>query len=58
MFTDKLGLSLIGDRASRSDQIITLSAMIWEDYEQLTQDNCSSYRISYLNRVITIVSPS
>lgn len=58
MFTDKLGLSLNGDRASLQDQTLTLSGMTWEDYEQLTQENYSSYRISYFNRVITILSPS
>lgn len=58
MFTDKLGLSLKRDPTSLQDQTLTLSGMTWEDYEQLTQDNRSSYRISYLNRVITIVSPS
>lgn len=57
MFTDKLGLALNPERSRFQDQILQLSGMTWEDYEQLTQD-LTSYRTSYFEGVITIVSPS
>lgn len=57
MFTDLLNLPLDSDRASRADQILSLAGMTWDDYERLTKEYLE-YRISYLNGVITIVSPS
>lgn len=41
----------------QSDRILILTEKTWEDYEKLTRDD-SNYRISYLNNVINIVSPS
>jgi Uma2 family endonuclease len=57
VFTDLLNLPLDRDRASHGDQTLSLSGMTWEDYERLTEEDFG-YRISYLNGVITIVSPS
>ncbi|VEP18496.1 conserved hypothetical protein [Hyella patelloides LEGE 07179] len=57
MFTDLLNLPLDRDRASQSDQILSLSNMSWSDYERLVETDID-YRASYLNGVITIVSPS
>lgn len=57
MFTDLLNLPLNSDRASQSDQILSLSNMNWSDYERLVETNIG-YRTSYLNGEITIVSPS
>ena len=57
MFTDLLHLPINSERLTRQDQILTLSGMNWNDYEQLTQAN-SHYLLSYLEGVITIVSPS
>lgn len=57
MFTDLLNLPLDRDRASQSDQILSLSNMSWSDYERLVETE-EGYRASYLNGVITIVSPS
>lgn len=57
MFTDKLGLPLNPEHSRLQDQILQLSGMTWEDYEQLTQDR-NNYRASYFEGVITIVSPS
>jgi Uma2 family endonuclease len=58
MFTDLLKLPVDGDRATQSDQILSLSNMSWSDYEKLTGDEYFGYHVSYLNGVITIVSPS
>ncbi|MDJ0596404.1 MAG: Uma2 family endonuclease [Pleurocapsa sp. MO_226.B13] len=57
MFTDLLNLPIDSDRASRTDQILSLAGMTWDDYEKLTKEYLG-YRISYLNGVITLVSPS
>jgi len=57
VFTDLLNLPLDRDRASHGDQTLSLIGMTWDDYENLTQENFG-YRISYLNGVIKIVSPS
>ena len=57
MFTDLLNLPLDSNRASRADQILSLAGMNWDDYEKLTEEDLG-YRISYLNGVITVVSPS
>ena len=58
MFTDLLNLPIDRDRAQAQDQILSLSGMSWSDYEKLTSEDYLGYRISYLNGVITIVSPS
>ncbi|MGK7894480.1 MAG: Uma2 family endonuclease [Xenococcus sp. (in: cyanobacteria)] len=58
MFTDLLNLPIDSDRAQAQDQILSLSGMSWSDYEKLTSQDYLGYRISYLNGVITIVSPS
>ena len=58
MFTDLLNLPIDSDRASQQDQILSLSGMSWTDYEGLTSQDYLGYRVSYLNGVITIVSPS
>lgn len=42
---------------SYSDRILTLTGMTWDDYEIYSAQQ-SSYRISFLNNVINIVSPS
>lgn len=57
MFTDLLNIPIDVNHASRADQILSLSEMTWDDYEKLTEEYLG-YRISYLNGVITIVSPS
>ena len=57
MFTDLLNLPLDRDRANHADQILSLAGMTWDDYERLTEEDLG-YRISFLNGVITIVSPS
>ncbi len=57
MFTDLLNIPIDVNRASRADQILSLTEMTWDDYEKLTKE-CLGYRISYLNGTITIVSPS
>lgn len=58
MFTDLLNFPIDSDRAQAQDQILSLSGMSWSDYEKLTSQDYLGYRISYLNGVITIVSPS
>ena len=59
MFTDLLNLAQsASDRASQSDQVLSLSNMSWSDYEQLTGGEYLSYRAAYFDGVITIVSPS
>lgn len=58
MFTDILNLPVDSDRAQQQDQILTLSGMNWADYEQLVSQEYLGYRVAYLNRIITIVSPS
>ena len=58
MFTDLLNLPIDSDRPQAQDQILSLSGMSWSDYEKLTSQDYLGYRISYLNGVITIVSPS
>jgi len=45
------------DRTS-SDQILTLAKTTWENYESLSIEENSGYRISFLDNEITIVSPS
>lgn len=58
MFTDKLNLPINKERLSQQDQTLSLAGMTWDDYEKLIEEECSRYRISYGNGVITIVSPS
>jgi len=42
----------------QSDRILTLPQTTWEEYERLSEDGNSGYKISYFNNEITIVSPS
>lgn len=42
---------------TQSDRILVLTERTWADYEKLISDN-PSYRISYFNKVISILSPS
>ena len=59
MFTDLLNLpQSASDRASQSDQVLSLSNMSWSDYEQLTSEEYLGYKFAYFEGVITIVSPS
>jgi Uma2 family endonuclease len=59
VFTNLLNLlQELSDRFSQQDQILSLSGMSWTDYENLTAREDSGYRISYLNGIITILSPS
>ena len=57
MFTDLLNLSINQDSSTLQDQVFSLSGMTWEDYDRLTHES-NSYRLSYLQGIITIVSPS
>ena len=58
MFTDLLNLPVDSFRAKQQDQILSLFGMSWLDYEKLTSQEYLSYRVSYFNEIITIVSPS
>ena len=51
MFTDLLNLLINKNRASQSDQILSLSNMNWSDYESLASQEYLGYRISYLNNL-------
>lgn len=46
-----------GTRLTRQDQILILSGMRWDDFEQLIAEEYSGYRISYFDGEIIIVSP-
>ena len=50
-------LDLFCDRLTQQDQILILSGMTWDDYEQLISEEYSGYRISYFEGEIIIVSP-
>ena len=58
MFTDLLNLPIDSARARQQDQTLSIAGMTWTDYEKFTTEEYSNYRLSYLNGVITIVSPS
>lgn len=58
MFADRLNLPLDSDRLNRQDRSLSIAGMTWNDYEQLISEEYPGYRVSYLNGVITIVSPS
>ncbi len=45
------------DNLTRQDQTLILSGMTWDDFEQLTSEEYSGYRISYFDGEIIIVSP-
>lgn len=49
--------SLFRDRLTQQDQILILSGMTWDDFEQLTSEEYSGYRISYFDGEIIILSP-
>ena len=58
MFTDQLALPIDSNRVSQYDQILIVAGITWADYEKFDSIEYPGYRISYLNGVITIVSPS
>ncbi len=45
------------DRLTQQDQILILSGMTWDDFEQLASEEYTGYRISYFDGEIIIVSP-
>ena len=49
--------SLFRDRLTQQDQILILFGTTWDDFEQLTSEEYSGYRISYFDGEIIIVSP-
>lgn len=51
-------LPLNSDRLERLDRTIRLAGMDWANYEQLLSDEYPGYRVSFLNGIITLVSPS
>lgn len=55
LISEKLRLSPI--KLANEDQILILTGMTWEDFEQLTSEEYLGYRASYNNGEITIVSP-
>lgn len=57
MFTDRLNLPIDKELNRLEDQTLSLTGMIWDDYEKITQLEFN-YRVSYFDGVITIVSPS
>lgn len=57
MFTDMLNLPIASERLNKSDQILILADLSWEDYEQLIAQD-SNYLISYFQNKIIIVSPT
>ncbi|MGF1590824.1 MAG: Uma2 family endonuclease [Pleurocapsa sp.] len=46
------------NRLSKEDQTLSLAGMSWVDYEKFDDPEYPGYRVSYFNRVITLVSPS
>ena len=56
---------LIGDRFSidkerflKQDRTLSFSGMTWEDYEKFSAMEYLGYRTSFLDGVITLISPS
>ncbi|MEM9508408.1 MAG: Uma2 family endonuclease, partial [Cyanobacteria bacterium P01_E01_bin.35] len=56
---------LIGDQLPinqdyllKQDRTLSFSGMTWEDYEKFNTAEYSGYRTSFLNGVITLMSPS
>ncbi|MEM6612464.1 MAG: Uma2 family endonuclease, partial [Cyanobacteria bacterium P01_C01_bin.72] len=45
------------NRLTQQDQILVLSGMTWDDFEQLIGEEYSGYRLSYFDGEIVIVSP-
>ncbi len=58
MFTDRLNLPIEPSRLQNQDQTLSLAGMTWEDYQQFIDVESLSYRLSFFNGVISIVSPS
>lgn len=58
MFTNQLALPIDSDRVLQYDQILIVAGITWTDYEKFDSIEYQGYRVSYLNGVITIVSPS
>ena len=46
------------DKAEAKDTTICLANTTWEEYEYLIQNNFYNYRISYQDKIISIMSPS
>lgn len=42
----------------KQDQTVSLAGMTWIDYEKFNSEEYLSYKVSYFNGVITLVSPS
>ena len=56
---------LIGDRFSidkerflKQDRTLSFAGMTWEDYEKFSATEYLGYRTSFLDEVITLMSPS
>ena len=58
MIDIKITLPLSKSNIKGLDRTVSLSDMTWEDYETLAKNNNSNYRISYYERVITLMSSS
>lgn len=58
MIDIQISLPKLQSNIQNKDKTITLADMTWEDYESLTEDNNSSYRLAYHEKIITIMSPS
>lgn len=57
MLADRLNL-LLNSELNQRDLSLSIAGMSWDDYDKLTDEEYSGYRVSYLNGVVTIVSPS
>ncbi len=55
LVTEKLHLNPV--KLANQDQVLILTGMTWEDFEQLTDEEYLGYRASYKDGEIIIVSP-
>ncbi len=55
LVTEKLHLNPV--KLANQDQVLILTGMTWEDFEQLTNEEYLGYRASYKDGEIIIVSP-
>ena len=55
LFNEKIQLH--PNKLANQDQVLILTGMTWEDFEQLTGEEYLGYRASYKNGEIIIVSP-
>ena len=51
-------LPINSDRLNQLDRTLRLAGMDWHDYEQFLSDEYPGYRVSFLNGIITLMSPS